>query len=120
MKRRIGAAVAVALIAASSASAASGHSAELPIVTSFYRQFVPATLLVPRGTGLRLVQLDPLEAHDLTSLGFRPDGARQFATSRSHGFGGTEAVHGVAELGPGEYDFTCLLHPQMYGVLRVV
>lgn len=79
------------------------------------------TLVVLAGTRLEYTNLDALAAHDVTDEGCRTPGDACLFRSPSIGRSdGTVEVAGVAELGPGTYEFYCTVHPStMFGTLIV-
>lgn len=85
------------------------------------RQYVPTptVIVVPKGEGLRLVQLD-IERHDVTSVDTDKGGRPLFANPTTLGFGSTGLVVGVDALEVGDWQFYCSIHPEMTGVLKVV
>ena len=90
----------------------------VPIATTAGFSFAPPRIVVPQGTTLTLVQLDPIARHDLVSRAIvkrRP----LFSTSRSLAFGETMLVKGVEKLKPATYHFVCTLHDGMVGQLIV-
>lgn len=81
---------------------------------------VPATHL--RGNDLAFRNLDPLNAHSVTSEAFVPgtnDTVRLF-DSEPQGFNRAVVVPGVPALAPGRYTFFCSIHGGMQGVLDVI
>lgn len=82
---------------------------------------VPATHA--RGNDLAFKNLDPLNAHSVTSEGYVPgtnDTVRLF-DSGTRDYREVSAITGVAALLPGRYDFFCRIHGTgMRGVLDVI
>lgn len=80
--------------------------------------YAPYTLVVPKGSTLRLIQLDPTVRHDVVSR-YVIKGRPMFATKSTLEFGQTQLVRGVEKLRPAFYPFTCSIHPEMSGQLVV-
>lgn len=92
---------------------------EAVIVSVPVELYTPVTVL-RSGSAARYVQLDALTRHDVVSIDAAADGTPVFSTERILSFGESLPVRGVEGLAPGEYQFTCSLHPWMFGMLRVV
>jgi plastocyanin len=82
------------------------------IVSVGFAYLLPETELA-RGTAVELVNLDPAP-HNITALVTGRNGSPLF-TSSTVGAAETTKVKGIERLGPGVYDYTCTLHPQMLG-----
>lgn len=114
--RRAVAAATLALAAASPAGARAGAAlASVP-----YRTYAPPEVVVVVGQSLMLVQLDPVERHDVVSADLGEDGRPLFANSRTLSFGEVEVVAGVEQLPPGRWPFICSIHAGMLGEVIVV
>lgn len=82
-------------------------------------ELVAPTLVVPKGAGLTLTNLDAFAAHGLSSDEVLPNGERLF-TSGVLNFRGSSAVIGVEALPAGTYPFHCAVHEDnMHGNLVV-
>jgi len=82
-------------------------------------ELVAPTLVVPKGAGLTLTNLDAFAAHGLSSDAVLPDGERLF-TSGVLNFRGSAPVTGVETLPAGTYPFHCAVHEDnMHGTLVV-
>jgi hypothetical protein len=90
-----------------------------PLVASTVgSRYVPYTVVVPKGSTLRLLQLDPTVRHDVVSS-YVIKGRPMFATDDTLGFAETQLVSGVEKLRPALYPFSCSIHPEMFGQLVV-
>jgi len=108
------------LAAALFVGAAPAHArpATLVIATTPGQEYAPPTLVVPQGTSLQYVQLDPSFQHDIVSV-YYVNRKPMFSTKHTLSFGQTLAVDGVEKLKPATYPFTCSVHRWMTGELIV-
>lgn len=119
MRRAVLAAVVVALQLIGTARPASAVIARpIAVATVAPSNYVPLYVVVREGMSLLLVQLDPLDRHDVVSRASR-DRRPLFASTRSLSFGEAQLVRGVESLPPGGYPFTCSIHPFMFGQVVV-
>jgi hypothetical protein len=88
------------------------------VTTTIGSLYAPYTVVVPAGSQLRLVQLDPALRHDVVSR-YAIRGRPMFATDGTLAFGEIGLVAGVETLRPAFYPFTCSIHPEMFGQLVV-
>jgi plastocyanin len=114
--------VAVCFVAAQLLASAPHASAIItrPVVVATIApaNYVPLMVVVRQGMSLQLVQLDPMQRHDIVSRAAR-ERRPVFASARSLSFGETQLVPGVEKLPPGAYPFTCSIHPFMFGQVIV-
>jgi plastocyanin len=122
MRRRVLLAAALAIVAALPLAGAShpARAAETQMVTVYADHFVPATVTVARGGTLEFFDPDPwgngeAPGHTLTER--HVPGPR--FDSGVVGLGRAAEVGGVPTLAPGNYAFTCRIHPFMHGTLIV-
>ncbi len=117
--RRLASAVALAALATGLSPAPVSAGPETIVVATVPGfAFAPPAVVVPQGSTLTLVQLDPIARHDLVSRA-AIKGRPLFATSRSLAFGETMIVAHVEKLKPATYAFVCTLHDGMAGQLIV-
>jgi plastocyanin len=88
------------------------------VTTTAPSYYAPLMVVMPQGMSLLHVQLDPTQRHDVVSRAAR-DRRPLFASARTLSFGEAEFVHGVSQLPPGAYPFTCSIHPFMFGQVIV-
>lgn len=84
-------------------------------VVTIANQFVPAEVTLTKGEALEYTNLEPT-LHNLIALRLGKDGKPVFRTD-TIGAATTVVVEGLDKLDPGVYDFTCTLHPRMFGTI---
>lgn len=111
--RAVGAAAVLAAVGAPSTSA---EPLDKRILAAGIR-YAPAETAVVQGEVLEFTNLDVMP-HDVVALDDDPSGKPLFATDPI-GTGATVPIERVGQLPAGVYDFTCTLHPEMFGTLFV-
>ena len=77
--------------------------------------FIPEEITIAKGEPLEYTNLEPTP-HNLIALRLGKDGKPVFRTD-TIGAATTVVVEGLDKLEPGVYDFTCTLHPRMFGTI---
>ena len=111
--RSAAAAAALCLLAFAGAPTAAGPLDQR--VVTIANEFVPAEITLTQGEPLEYTNLEPTP-HNVMALRLGKDGKPVFRTD-TIGAATTVVVEGLDKLEPGVYDFTCTLHPRMFGTI---
>jgi plastocyanin len=111
--------VAVMLAAAVAlATPAAGETNAMVVTAVAPSTFAPPVVLVVKGGGLLFAQGDVTAPHNVQSRDLDAQG-RPLFESETLTPGRIGAVAGVSRLPAGEYQFTCSIHPAMFGLVQV-
>jgi plastocyanin len=101
------------------AGATAAHAATREISGPVPNTFLNPDVTIDRGEQLSYLNLDPISAHNVTSVKHRRRTGRPIFSSATIGVLRQTPVNGTAALRPGSYGFLCTLHVFMTGTLTV-